>query len=148
VATVPTAPASAVAADSALDTESRLTPTAVAMASIDAPSARSARIPATRSGVSFDGPFGPFCAGASPSAPSLRHAAIHRCTVASPAPKAAPASTWVAAPVSTSCTAASRRATTSPASQHHAAIPHTNTAPPSSHSTRWAASDTRTDPAG
>lgn len=112
------------------------------------PRARSARIPATRSAVSFDGPLGPFRAGTRPPIPSRRHAAIQRCTVASPAPNAAPTSTWVAAPVTTSCTAANRRATTSPASQHDAAIAHTNTAPPSSFSTRSAASDTRTDPAG
>lgn len=80
--------------------------------------------------------------------PARRHAAVQRCTVASPSPNPAATSTWGAAPVVTSCTAAARRPTTSPASQHDTATPHTDTAPPSPFSIRSAASDTRTEPAG
>jgi len=51
-------------------------------------------------------------------------------------------------PVSTSCTAASRRPTTSPASQHQVGKPHSTTTPPASFSTRSTPSAILTDPAG
>ncbi len=65
-----------------------------------------------------------------------------------PPPNPVATSTLAAAPVATKPTASSRRDTTSPAGQHHFAIPQTNTTPPSSPSSKAAPGPSGTDPAG
>ncbi len=117
---------------SAVRTANVETPHSAATAACDFPAAASSLIFSVSSGVSFDGPFGPRRAGSSPASPSRRYASAHRHTVTGPAPNAAAACFCVAAPISVSCTAASRRPASSPAAQQNVIIPCTHTAPPPS----------------
>src|SRR5664280_914261 len=66
-------------------------------------------------------------------------AAFHRHSVVSPIPNPAATAAEEAIPVATSCTAASRRPTSSSVANADVACPNTNTAPPSAPSTRPAA---------
>ena len=66
-------------------------------------------------------------------------AAFHRHSVVSPIPNPAATAEAEAIPVATSCTAASRRPTSSSVANAKVACPSTNTAPPSAPSTRPAA---------
>ena len=111
------------------------------------PSARRAPISTRFASVSFDGPFGPGRRPASAVAPCAAYSPRQRIKLSSFTPNAAATWRWRAAFVSTSCTAASRRAARSPAAQNHAAVPHRNTAPdPSSASLNVTPSATRTIP--
>jgi hypothetical protein len=121
---------------SASDTEFSDTPVRSAICSIDRPCPRAEAIASTVAASSFDGPCGPRPRRPSVNAPPDRYAARHRHTVFSLTPNAPATSRWPAVPMPTSCTAATRRAVSSPVAQHHAALPHTNTAPsPASSST-------------
>src|SRR5674536_167541 len=66
-------------------------------------------------------------------------AAFHRHSVVSPIPNPAATAAEEAIPVATSCTAASRRPTSSSVANANVACPNTNTASPSAPSTRPAA---------
>ena len=105
-------------------------------------------ISARLASVSFEGPFGPMRRPASPAVPLALYSARQMITVSSHTPNAS--ATWrcLAALDSTSCTAASRLATRSSTPQLHAAIPHKNTDPdPSSSSRKATPSATRKRPA-
>src|SRR5208282_5952013 len=84
------------------------------------------------SGVSLVGPLGPLRAGSSPASPFSRYAETHRHTVTWSVPSAAATCFCVAAFSCVTCTAASRRAASSPASQVKVAMPCTHTWPPPS----------------
>ena len=93
------------------------TPVAAAICRSVCPAASSPAIAAASAGVSFDAPFGPRRTGTSPATPPQASAWSHRQMVAGSTPNAS--ATWLcdAARSRTSCTAASRRPASSPASQ-------------------------------
>ena len=108
------------------------TPHPAAITASFLPWASSSRIRSASSGVSFHAPRGPFRAGTSPATPSSRRARSHRHTVTGSVSNAAATCLWAAARSLTSCTAARRRAASSPASQAKVASPCTHTTPPPS----------------
>src|SRR5664280_2856771 len=132
-------PALATPRPSATRTVAGLTWTAAAIAVRVCPSAASARMRAAIAAVSLVGPFGPHLAGISPATPPASQAAFHRHSVASPIPNPAATAAAEAISVATSCTAASRRPTSSSVANAKVACPNTNTVPPSGLSTRPAA---------
>ena len=97
---------------------------------------------ATVSAVSFDLRLGPLRSPSNPATPEAASQASQRRTVAGFTPNASATSSWVAALIRTSDTAANRRPAVSPASQAYARLPCTNTQPPSSSSTIAAAAPT------
>jgi hypothetical protein len=125
------------------------TPVAAAISACELPAACSSLICSVSSGVSLDGPFGPRLAGTSAATPPAASAFFHRHTVAGSPPHAAATSFTFAAPVAVSCTAASLRPASSPASQQNVTIPCTHTAPdPSSLDTRPTPRATSAAPSG
>jgi hypothetical protein len=124
------------------------TPVASAIEARLAFSRRRPRMLEASSLVSLEGRFGPRLSGRSPSVPSDSKARVQRLSVASSTPNAAQISGWVAARVIMRFTAASRRATMSPASQQEVTIPQRDTAPPSSVSSSAPAGPIGTEPAG
>ena len=108
------------------------TPHWLAIASRPRPCASRSLIFAVSSGVSLVGPLGPFLAGSSPASPFSRYAETHRHTVARSVPSAAATCFCVAAFSWVTCTAASRRPASSPASQLKVTMPCTHIWPPPS----------------
>ncbi len=101
------------------------------------------------SSVSLDGPFGPWIFAKSAAVPRAPYSERQRHTVVSFTPKAAATARWLAASAFTSCTAHSRRAAGSLASQVLTTWPHTNTDPlPASSSSSAMPSATGTEPTG
>ena len=125
-------PAGGPAGRSTLRTEDSDTPAAAAIAALPAPCSLSSRIRATTSGVSFEARCGPLAAGTRPATPSADSALAHRHMLTGITPNACATCTWVAAFSCTSCTAASRRPASSPASHANVASPCTHTTPPPS----------------
>ena len=107
-----------------------LTCTAAPIAARDNPRPSSSRIRAATSSVSFLAPFGPRLPGTNPATPVASNAAVHRHSVTMPTSNAAATATAVAIFVVTSCTAASRRPTSSPAAKANVTSPCTVTSPP------------------
>ena len=107
------------------------TPVAAAICAQGLARASSPRSGPPPRGVSFDAPFGPRRAGTSPATPPAASAWSHRQTVAGSTPNASATWAWEAARSRTSCTAASRRPASSPASHANVASPCTITSPPS-----------------
>src|SRR6266498_3433520 len=106
------------------------TPVAAAIWRSRMPCPSSPAIRATISGVSFDARRGPLRAGTSPATPPVVRAWSHRQMVAGSTPNASATCPWLAAFSRTSCTAASRRPASSPASHANVASPCTHTSPP------------------
>ena len=98
--------------------------------------------------VSLRGPFGPVFAVISPPTPSASNLRRQRHGVSTLTPNPSATVTAEAISVVTSCTAASRRPTSSPASKANVAIPQTNTTPPSGPSTNPATGPIGTASAG
>jgi hypothetical protein len=90
----------------------------------------------TVASVSLLGCFGPRLLGINPATPSVSKPVFHRHKVACPIPNPLATATSEAIFVLTSCTAASRRPTSSSAANAKLASPDTNTTPPSAFSTR------------
>ena len=125
------------------------TPVSAPIAARVHPCCCSSRIRATTSSVSLNGPVGPRLPGTSPATPSAanshrqRHKVLHV--------TANPDATWEgrAISVSTSCTAANRRPTSSSASKQNVASPLTYTTdPPSGSATSAAIGPIGVAPAG
>ena len=96
------------------------------------PRPSSSRIRATTPGVSFEGRRGPLRSGTRPATPPAASAFSHRHTLTGITPNASATCAWVAAFSLCSCTAASRRPASSPASHANVASPCTHTTPPPS----------------
>ena len=107
------------------------TPVSAPIAANDHPRRSSSRIRATTSSVSLIGPVGPGLPGTSPATPSAANPHRHRHSVSRVTANPDATCDGRAISVSTSCTAANRRPTSSPASKQNVASPFTYTTEPS-----------------
>src|SRR5664280_2252320 len=103
---------------------------------------------ATTAGLSREGPLGPRRPGTRAAVPSLATAWSQRRRVSALIPKPSATRTARAPLIATSCTAASRRPSSSPAFHAKTSSPRMNTRPPVSSSTRAEISPICTAPAG
>ena len=93
------------------------------------PCPSSSRIRATTPGISFEARRGPLRSGTRPATPPAASALSHRHTLTGITPNASATCAWVAAFSFHSCTAASRRPASSPASHANVASPCTHITP-------------------
>ena len=114
---------------STLRTDDSDTPAAAAIPALPRPCPSSSRIRATTAGVSFEARRGPLRSGTSPATPPAASAFSHRHTLTGITPNASATCAWVAAFSLCSCTAASRRPASSPASHANVASPCTHITP-------------------
>ena len=99
------------------------------MPALPRPCPSSSRIRATTPGVSFEARRGPLRSGTRPATPPAASALSHRHTLTGITPNASATCAWVAAFSFHSCTAASRRPASSPASHANVASPCTHITP-------------------
>ena len=114
---------------STLRTDDSDTPAAAAIPALARPRPSSSRIRATTPGVSFEARRGPLRSGTRPATPPAASALSHRHTLTGITPNAPATCAWVAAFSFHSCTAASRRPASSPASHANVASPCTHITP-------------------
>ena len=99
------------------------------MPALPRPCPCSSRIRATTAGVSFEARRGPLRSGTRPATPPAASALSHRHTLTGITSNASATCAWVAAFSFHSCTAASRRPASSPASHANVASPCTHITP-------------------